>query len=259
MAIRAHAGGGAEHHRGAHQQQRDRLGPARRVVEHVAREHLPAPRRPPCRSSAVPAIADGDAREQADARVGRSLDDRRRALRTSRVAQASVADATVQRRELAAASGSASSSGCAARWKAARSTSLTFTPAASDGRARLRSPMRSHSSRMYGTDCARDVASTSSRSPADSASNAAPRHQQRLRRIRVLGSATSIAPLRTGGWCGSVRQLFSAPSIRCVCSAENTSPYDSGVGLAPSARSMLEENVGRRHADLQAVQVARAR
>ena len=37
----AHAGGGAEHHRRAHQQQRDRLGPARRVIQHVAREHLP--------------------------------------------------------------------------------------------------------------------------------------------------------------------------------------------------------------------------
>src|SRR3569833_3009672 len=37
----------------------------------------------------------------------------------------------------------------------------------------------------------------------------------------------------------NVVQLFSAPSISRVCRAEKISPYDRGVGLAPSARIRL--------------------
>src|SRR5882757_10916570 len=36
-----------------------------------------------------------------------------------------------------------------------------------------------------------------------------------------------------------VVQLFSAPSMSFVCSAEKISPYDNGVGFAPSLRTRL--------------------
>jgi hypothetical protein len=41
VPARVHAGRGPEHHRRAHAEQRERLGPAGRIVQHVAREHLP--------------------------------------------------------------------------------------------------------------------------------------------------------------------------------------------------------------------------
>ena len=45
----ANAGRGAEHHRRAHQQQHDGLGPARRVVQDVTRDTPATPRRASCR------------------------------------------------------------------------------------------------------------------------------------------------------------------------------------------------------------------
>ena len=44
--------------------------------------------------------------------------------------------------------------------------------------------------------------------------------------------------------------------MRCVCSAENTSPNDSGVGIRAERAHQADENVRGRHADLEPVRSA---
>ncbi len=67
---------------------------------------------------------------------------------------------------------------------------------------------------------------------------AAPRHQQRFRRIRMPGLGPVAAPPRTGGWNGSCGCCSRRRRSGASAATEYTSPNDSGVGLAPSARTM---------------------
>ena len=81
------------------------------------------------------------------------------------------------------------------------------------------------------------------------------RHQQRFGRVRMIGSATSSARLRTAGWCGTCASC--SPRLRSGASASPSRPRRTAAasGWRRARRSPGDEDVRGRHANLQAVQI----
>ncbi len=148
--------------------------------------------------------------------------------------------------------------GSAAARKACMSTSLICTPAASTACARCGLGLVPQRRACTATDSRGEVEQQLRGRAAACASKPLPRHQQHFRAHRNVASRTSSArPRMPAGMEAAHVVLRAVDQVRLQ--RGETSPKGSGVGLAPSARISCDEDVRRRHAHLQAVQVAPAR